>query len=44
MDKPLAILLMIALPLGWGLAADWVFEVLRRWGSPREARDDAINE
>ena len=38
LDKPLAIFLMIALPLVWGLAAEYVFERLRRRRRRRAAR------
>ena len=30
LDRPLAIFLMIALPLAWGLGVAYVFELLRR--------------
>lgn len=30
MNKVLEILLLIALPLGWGLLVEWLFELLRR--------------
>ncbi len=42
LDKPLAIFLIVALPLVWGLAAEYVFELLRRKrGSGREASENA---
>ena len=31
LDKPLAIVLTIALPLAWGLGVEYAFELMRRW-------------
>ena len=30
LDRPLAILLIVAIPLAWGLGAEYVFELWRR--------------
>ena len=30
LDRPLAIVLMVVIPLAWGLGVEYVFELLRR--------------
>ncbi len=30
LDRPLAIVLIVAIPLAWGLGVEYVFELLRR--------------
>jgi hypothetical protein len=30
LDKPIALLLLVALPLAWGLTVEYVFELRRR--------------
>ena len=39
LDKPLAILLTVALPLVWGLGVEYVFELLRRRRNSRHERE-----
>ncbi|MCK4601902.1 MAG: hypothetical protein KAU28_05520 [Phycisphaerae bacterium] len=42
LDKPLAIFLVVALPLAWGLGAEYVFELLRRRkNSPQQRENDS---
>ena len=42
-DASLALILIVALPLVWGLGVEYVFELLRRRrGNRRKARDREI--
>ena len=42
LEKPLAILLMIGLPLAWGLGVEYLFELIRRQRNSRlETKDEA---
>lgn len=38
LDKPLAMILLVALPLAWGLGVEYIFELLRRRSSARRGR------
>lgn len=44
MNKTLEILLLIALPLVWGLLVEWVFEQLRRRRTNAAGRDHTTRD
>jgi hypothetical protein len=45
LDRPLALLLIVAVPLAWGLGTEYVFELLRRRrGSCKECGESDAGE
>jgi hypothetical protein len=41
LDKIEAIFLVVVIPLAWGLGVEFIFELLRRWGTLRKQEDES---